>query len=386
MTLLQHVGSSHKINTRAGPALGEQTGCCGKRAQVHGDVHSPAIYSRGIDARSRSSNIRRAKFRCLAGPTIRIAIPNKSVVKQLSASLTSPKSNRITAPDSGGTYYYGACVDSVSGESNTGNNCSNGVAVTVSTQHLDVDIDIGTCRAAYNSFFNRTEITIEGTVSSNYSLSFLELTGYIVERGDETEIDTDIIISLDADSEEDFDMYGFYDGRIGRGALCRVRPTEYVVSSATIGIVQSGTTARISRMVGFRVHRHRGWQFRPSSVRRSLVICSGCLGHVGHCVLPGRECHSRESGVQRKRCHGCPRRLGRYWKVVVVPALPCPVAGQHAATDESESRNDQYTATGTLPDLASTSVSLRSRSRTPGSRTSSLHVNKQRLSHFCNID
>ena len=31
-----------------------------------------------------------------------------------------------------GTYYYGACVESDSGESNTGNNCSSGVGVTVS--------------------------------------------------------------------------------------------------------------------------------------------------------------------------------------------------------------------------------------------------------------
>ena len=36
----------------------------------------------------------------------------------------------LTAPTSTGTYYYGVCIDSVAGESNTGNNCSAGVSVT----------------------------------------------------------------------------------------------------------------------------------------------------------------------------------------------------------------------------------------------------------------
>ena len=147
-------------------------------------------------------------------------------VGALSASGTSPESISLTAPSSAGTYYYGACVDSVSGESDTTNNCSSGVTVTVSTQRLEFDINIDTCSVAYNSFFDHTAVTIEGTVSSNYSLSLLELTGYFVEGGDETEIDTDII-SLDANSEEDFDMYGFYDGRITSG-VCRVRVTSYV--------------------------------------------------------------------------------------------------------------------------------------------------------------
>ena len=37
----------------------------------------------------------------------------------------------ITAPTTPGTYYYGVCVDSVANESNTTNNCSAAVRVTV---------------------------------------------------------------------------------------------------------------------------------------------------------------------------------------------------------------------------------------------------------------
>ena len=37
----------------------------------------------------------------------------------------------LTAPSAPGTYYYGACVDAVSGEADTANNCSTSVQVTV---------------------------------------------------------------------------------------------------------------------------------------------------------------------------------------------------------------------------------------------------------------
>ena len=52
-------------------------------------------------------------------------------VSGLAASGTSAESIRLNIPSSAGTYFYGACVDNVSGESDTGNNCSTGVRITV---------------------------------------------------------------------------------------------------------------------------------------------------------------------------------------------------------------------------------------------------------------
>lgn len=52
-------------------------------------------------------------------------------VRPLSARATSAESISLNAPSDAGTFYYGACVDGVSGESDTGNNCSGGVTVTV---------------------------------------------------------------------------------------------------------------------------------------------------------------------------------------------------------------------------------------------------------------
>ena len=59
-------------------------------------------------------------------------------VAQLAASGTSSESVSLTAPSTAGTYYYGACVDAVTGESDTTNNCSSSVTVTVATPDLVV--------------------------------------------------------------------------------------------------------------------------------------------------------------------------------------------------------------------------------------------------------
>ena len=58
-------------------------------------------------------------------------------VSTLSAGGTSAESISLNAPSSAGTYHYGACVDPVSGESNTDNNCS-GTRVTVAQPTTDV--------------------------------------------------------------------------------------------------------------------------------------------------------------------------------------------------------------------------------------------------------
>ena len=62
----------------------------------------------------------------------------------LAAGASSAESISLTAPTDAGTYYYGGCVDSVSGESGTSNNCSQGVAVTVSATPVarcEVELD-----------------------------------------------------------------------------------------------------------------------------------------------------------------------------------------------------------------------------------------------------
>ena len=61
-------------------------------------------------------------------------------IDALDASATSAASIALTAPTGGAPgVYYGACVASVSGESNTDNNCSSAVRITVSGQETPDD-------------------------------------------------------------------------------------------------------------------------------------------------------------------------------------------------------------------------------------------------------
>ena len=62
----------------------------------------------------------------------------------LSASGTSAESVSLTAPSGAGTYYYGACVDSVTGESDATDNCSGSVAVRVEELMRHPDLEVGT--------------------------------------------------------------------------------------------------------------------------------------------------------------------------------------------------------------------------------------------------
>ena len=59
-------------------------------------------------------------------------------VAGLAASGSSSESVDLTAPSTPGTYYYGACVDTVTDESDTTNNCSSSVPVTVAAPDLVV--------------------------------------------------------------------------------------------------------------------------------------------------------------------------------------------------------------------------------------------------------
>ena len=79
-------------------------------------------------------------------------------VRYLDPLETDDESERLTAPDDAGAYYYGACVDWVTDESNTANNCSSGVRVTVEQTNPAAASagDAATDRAALVALYNAT--------------------------------------------------------------------------------------------------------------------------------------------------------------------------------------------------------------------------------------
>ena len=124
-------------------------------------------------------------------------------VSGLSASGTSAEDISLTAPSTPGTYYYGACVDSVSGESDTGNNCSGGVAVAVGTPPApDLIVESPTVSdsapAAGGSFTLSAVVRNQGSGSSaSTTLRYYRSTDSTITSGD-TEVGTDSVSSLDA--------------------------------------------------------------------------------------------------------------------------------------------------------------------------------------------
>ena len=91
-------------------------------------------------------------------------------VSGLAASASSGKSAQLTAPSTAGTYYYGACVDAVTDESDTTNNCSASVQVTVSETQQPVqgqsDLVVGTPTVDDNSPETGGSFTLSATVSN----------------------------------------------------------------------------------------------------------------------------------------------------------------------------------------------------------------------------
>jgi len=70
-------------------------------------------------------------------------------VVSLETSNVVTQSLSLTAAAEAGTYYYGACVQSVSGEHNPDNNCSNAVRVTVSSEFVYTPFDPSTSSHLY---------------------------------------------------------------------------------------------------------------------------------------------------------------------------------------------------------------------------------------------
>ena len=78
----------------------------------------------------------------------------------------SPQSTPVTAPSSPGTYYYGACVDAVAGESNTTNNCSRSLPVEV-VEPRKVDLLVSSFRVEGTNPFVGDRIVLKARIRND---------------------------------------------------------------------------------------------------------------------------------------------------------------------------------------------------------------------------
>ena len=139
-------------------------------------------------------------------------------VSRLNASASSDESVRLNAPSSEGTHYYGACVESVSGESDTGNNCSSAVTVTVSGSDLIVESPSVSNSSPGPGASFKLSATVRnqgGGRSSSTTLRYYLSTDETINQSD-TEIDTDYVSSLDPSETSDELVYLSASSSAGR--------------------------------------------------------------------------------------------------------------------------------------------------------------------------
>ena len=121
-----------------------------------------------------------------------------SSVSSVAAAGVSTQSATLTAPSDAGDYYYGACVDAVSGESDTGNNCSSALSVTVEAPDLTVNtltLD-GSNPIVGGSFMLSATVRNRGAGESGAStLRFYQSTDTAITTSD-TELGTDSMNGL----------------------------------------------------------------------------------------------------------------------------------------------------------------------------------------------
>ena len=150
-----------------------------------GDAESPATtlrYYRSTDATITTSD----------------TAVGTDAVGVLSASGTSEESVSLTAPETAGTYYYGACVDTVADESDTENNCSASVKVDVEApKYPDLEV-VGTPTVSDASPETGAGFTLSATVSNAGDAESPATTLRYYQSTDATITTTDTAVGTDA--------------------------------------------------------------------------------------------------------------------------------------------------------------------------------------------
>ena len=123
-------------------------------------------------------------------------------VNSLDPDETDDEDDYVTAPHEAGVYYYGACVDSVRDESNTNNNCSDGVRVTVRSPDLVVEnVSVSTNTVTIGESFTLS-VTVRNQGSGpadNTTLRYYRSSDSTISRND-TQVEADSVRSLSAGS------------------------------------------------------------------------------------------------------------------------------------------------------------------------------------------
>ena len=179
-------------------------------------------------------------------------------VGSLAASGSSRESIDLTAPSAPGTYYYGACADAVSDESDATNNCSGSVAFTVPAEtSTDATLSALTLSGIDFGTFDSTAISYSAQVSNSVAETTVTPTvndsgaSYVIKLGGVKDADGVVslvvgsnVITVEVTAEDD-STTRTYTVTVTRAAPPSTDATlsALTLSSVDFGTFDSGTTS-----------------------------------------------------------------------------------------------------------------------------------------------
>ena len=185
----------HPDLTVTSPSVSERDPAAGAEFTLSATVRNAG------DAESEATTLRYYRSTDATITTADTPVSTDAVAK-LAASATSDESVELTAPATPGRYYYGACVEAVTGESDTTNNCSASVQVTVPAPKPDLVVGSPTVdesSPATGAAF-RLSVTVEndgGGTAASTTLRYYRSSDATITTAD-TEVGTDSIDGLAA--------------------------------------------------------------------------------------------------------------------------------------------------------------------------------------------
>ena len=186
-----------------GPSVGDSSPDAGETFRILVTVHNQG------DARSEATTVRYYRSTDATITTSDTEV-DTDAVNPLGPGGGYGASTRLTAPSTAGTYYYGACVDAVAGESDTTNNCSTSVQVDVSEPppppppETNPDLVVGSLSVSDGSPLAGAAFTLSAEVrnggdedSAATTLRYYRSTDATITTSD-TEVGTDAVSGLAA--------------------------------------------------------------------------------------------------------------------------------------------------------------------------------------------
>ena len=184
--------------------LAPGVGCCGYRDP--GETFALLVTVQNLGSGGSAATTVKYYRSTDATITTSDTLEGTDAVSALAPSTASGETISLTAPSTDGTYYYGACVDAVPRESDTTNNCSTSVQVTVPRPEAGPapDLVVGTPSVTDNELDTGETFTLSATVTNDgdeasaaTTLRYYRSTDELISTSD-TEEDTDEVAELAA--------------------------------------------------------------------------------------------------------------------------------------------------------------------------------------------